>query len=634
MRFDFVGGLPVPRRLFTPIHAFATHEGDAIQPGSNDTPSSESHAPSTALRDDAGLDYAARWRPTEIDRDEIRRFATEIDRSEIIATLLWARGVQDSTAAQHFLQPSLAGLADPDVIPDMDRAVDRIRAAIDGGERVCIYGDYDVDGLTSTSMLTELFRYLKVPVDTYVPDRLEEGYGLNPDAIRRIYARGAQLIITVDGGSNDLEELRLAVELGMDVIVTDHHPIHVELADVPIVHPGRPDERTVSADLAGVGVAYKLVWAVGRALSGDRRVDDAYRDFMLSSLMYVALGTVADVVPLTGENRILVHYGLLSFRSTAHPGILALLEEGRVRADSVAAENIAFRLAPLINAAGRLGAADRALDLLLSTDSEESSELASWLGNANRERKAIETAMLEESLEQIEQIEPDTGVDRTGVPLVVSKEGWHSGVAGIVAARLVDRYRRPVFVIAIRDGLGRGSARSLEGFPLTDFYDAGRPYTQSIGGHAQAGGMAIQPDQISLFVDAIRGAATRDGTASPASRFDIDLHLTDIDPALIRELSTLEPHGHANPTPRFRFDAMRIDGDLKLVGKTEEHLTFLVRQGKRRMRAIFFRGGSRARELSSLRNRVSIIAEVYLNDFRGTARPELRVLDFGPSQLT
>ncbi|MEM7264036.1 MAG: DHHA1 domain-containing protein, partial [Planctomycetota bacterium] len=395
---------------------------------------------------------------------------------------------------------------------------------------------------------------------------------------------------------------------------------------------GRPDRPSPSAGLAGVGVAYKLVWALGRSFSGTRQVDEAYRDFMLASLMYVAMGTVADVVPLVDENRVLVHYGLRAFQATHHVGVRALLAQGRVEADSVAAENIAFRIAPLVNAAGRLGAAERALELFLSRDDNEAQELAEWLGRANQERKEIETGMLEASLEQIQELGMDSAdPDHPGRPIVVAGEGWHSGVAGIVAARLVERFRRPVFVIAINDGLGRGSGRSLDGFPLTALYDAARPLVVSIGGHALAGGMAIEPDRIDEFRSTLDSVRPYESALAARAVYDAVLKLEEIEPELMRELNFLEPHGHANPMPRFRVDGLRIDGDIRLVGKTEDHVSFLARQDRRRIRAIFFRGAERVRELTSLRNRFSVIAELYLNDFRGTARPELRIVDFGPS---
>ncbi|MCA8960006.1 MAG: hypothetical protein KDC38_05815, partial [Planctomycetes bacterium] len=340
---------------------------------------------------------------------------------------------------------------------------------------------------------------------------------------------------------------------------------------------------------------------------------------------FVALGTVADVVPLIGENRILVHYGLRSFAMTEHVGVRTLLEESRVRADAVLAETIAFRIAPLINAAGRLGSPDRALDLLLSRDDEESRRLASWLGQANQERKAIENEMFEAGVEQIEA----TGGVVLGRPIVVAREGWHSGVAGIVASRLVERFRCPAFVIAVNDGLGRGSARSLEGIPLEPFYEAARAHAESIGGHALAGGLAVLPDRIDDLAGAIQAAAPPASRVDAASRYDLELTLGDIQPPLLQDLRQLEPHGQANPTPCFRFRELRIEGDVRRIGKNEDHLTFLARQGRRRIRVIYFRGAERARELTRIRNRFSVVAEIYLNDFRGNPRPELRLIDFG-----
>lgn len=580
--------------------------------------------PDRSFVDSSGTAWCAR----DCDPERLADLVTRLGLHPLLARLLVTRNLYEKDAIEGFLKPSLAVLDPPERLPDIDRAVARMTVAIERRERICIYGDYDVDGLTGTALLVRMFEQLGVAVETYVPDRRREGFGLNADAVHTLAERGVDLLITVDGGSNDRSEVDLARELGIDVIVTDHHPIHVELPDVPIVHPAR-DGFAGGSPLSGVGVAYKVAWSLGKALAGGERVSDEYRDFMMAALVYVALGTIADVVPLRGDNRVLVHYGLRALGLTEHAGLGALAREGRVDRARVEADHVGYRLAPLLNAAGRVGDASEALSLLLCDDPEEAPRLASRLGEANRQRREIEDAMLAESHEQIAELEGEGAEARHGVPIVVAREGWHAGVAGIVASRLVEHYRRPVFVLAIDDGLARGSARTVAEVPLTRFYDAARPEVQSIGGHAMAGGVVLLPEAIGRFRAVVSSEASRHGRVDPSPRrYDAELTLEDVDFGLLELLESLAPFGAENPVPRFHLADLRLERSPKLVGANEDHLLFTVTQGRRRARAIGFRRAKDARLLQENRQRFGLIAEVYRNEFRGQVSPELRVIAF------
>lgn len=564
------------------------------------------------------------WMLSAVADDVVAKLATELPCHPVVARMLYLRGIRELADAREFLKPSLGGLSDPDTIPDIGLAVEQIEAAIAAQDPICIYGDYDVDGMTGTAILSEVLQHLGADVTTYIPHRLREGYGLNEGAIRKIAERGARLLITVDGGSNDLAELALAQSLGMNVIVTDHHLIHGDLPDCPVVHPGRVEATDAFPFLAGVGVAYKLAWALGRSRSGTRKVADDYRELMLAALSLVALGTVADVVPLVGENRTLVHYGLRAFPRLTRPGIQSLLDVCGLTADAVTAEGVGFRLAPHLNAAGRLGRAEDSLELLLTRDAQRGGELAKQLASANRQRKEIETKMLEEC----EELATAEELDQSSA-LVFAREGFHSGVAGIVAARLVDRYRRPVFVIALNDGeIGRGSIRSPDEIPLEPFYERAREHVVSIGGHACAGGVAVRPDAVAALQRAL-AATPLPAVESPTMPIDAQLAPRDVTVELARQLATLEPHGKGNPAPCIALTGLRLSGSPRLVGKGEEHLSFAIKSdtGGAPLKAIFFRGAPHATRLATTREPFAVVAEIMINTFTGTPRAEIRVID-------
>lgn len=578
----------------------------------------------------AGTGTSRQWVAAAIDREQAATLAGEMGLSGTIASLLWLRGLRDSESAAAFLDPSLLSLHDPGEIPDLLTAAKRIDEVRRDGGSIGIYGDYDVDGISSTALLVQAFAVLGTEVCSYIPDRLTEGYGLNSAAIEKLADDGVDLVITVDGGSNDIEELEVARDRGMEVVVTDHHPIHRMPEGVLLVHPDRPDVTSSSRGLSGVGVAYKLAWALGLEAARGDRVSEEYRAFLTEALGLVALGTVADVVDLQGENRVLVRHGLGAISRSTSAGLSALLDVCGVDRSHLSATDIGFRIAPHLNAAGRLGRAGEALELLLSDQFSRSRELASALAGYNRKRREIEKQMVADCIEELSDgRHPPEG------PLVFAREGWHVGVAGIVAARIVDRCHRPVFVIALDDEIGRGSGRSIDEIPLTPFYEPARKVVTTIGGHACAGGVTLIPDQVGAFRSELEKTAfeiSEAGAPPPVRYYDLDIDPSELDLSLALELEGLQPFGAGNREPLIRIDNLELDGAPRLVGRGEEHVQLLLRGGGRRVRGIWFRGASRVRELTASRKKLSLIAAIEVNRFRGESSVQLRIEDLLPAE--
>ena len=574
------------------------------------------------------------WTARPRDLDGAREFAAELSISTAVAALLRQRGVESVEEAQQFLKPSLLELHPPEVIADLERAVDLIFSAKDRGDSICIYGDYDVDGVTGSVILLEALTELGVDARSYIPHRLDEGYGLNLEAVRTLHADGVGLLITVDGGANDRAELELARELGMSVIVTDHHPIEGELADIPVVHPGREDAPSPSATLCGAGVAYKLAWGLGKRAAGGDRVSPRFRSFLEEALALAALGTVADVVPLLGENRAIVAHGLRALGRSPRPGLRALLDVCGLEPDRLTSTDIGFKIGPHLNAAGRMGEVERAVELLRTRDRDRGRVVAAELATLNRRRKSIEQKMTDECLEELEG---DLHAAGSGA-LLFAREGWHSGVAGIVAARLVDRLHRPVFVVAIDGELGRGSGRSIPERPLTDLYDAMRPMVASIGGHACAGGLTLLPDQVDPVRAILAGSGRgEDGEREelPPQEYDLAIPAEEATLELVRDLAAMAPFGAGNPEPIFRVDGLALGRPPRLVGKGEEHLMAQFRHARGTIEAIWFRGAEYAGELIGRDQRspgsIDLIATLSEDRFRGVSRLRAQIIDLIPT---
>jgi len=534
----------------------------------------------------------------------------------LLAAVLHLRGLTNAGEARAFLDGGAEQLHDPMLLADMIPAVQRITRAIATGEHVAIYGDYDVDGITAGCLLSDYLRRKGLTCELYIPDRLGEGYGLNLEAIDRLGAMGVTLIITVDCGVTNLEETEYAASLGIDMIVTDHHECREELPDAEaVIDPKRPDCLYPGDGLAGVGVAFKLVCA----LEGDtNRVLADYCDLL-------AAGTVADVMPLTGENRFLVRYGLQRIsEKCCRPGITALMEETGVAEKRLTAATIGYSLAPRINAAGRLGDPQTAVELLQTQDRRRAGYLAAELCQKNRERQELEQAIWEQSVQMLADHVP-------GTPVVLAREGWHPGVIGIVASRLTDAYSVPAVMICLDGESGKGSCRSIGGFNLYEALTACSDLLEGFGGHAMAAGLTVRRENI----DELRRRLTEYYVTHPTvyvHALEPDLLVSD--PALlsmqcVESLDELEPCGNANPRPLLYMDNAVLSQVTPIGGG--KHLRLRVDKFEQSFDCVFF--GQTEKNLGARKGqRVDIAFAPQINEFRGHRSVQLVITDLRPHE--
>lgn len=541
-----------------------------------------------------------------------------------IVDILLRRGIDSSDDVGEFLSPRLESLTDPLLLPDMAKAVERIWAAIHANERILVFGDYDVDGVTSTALMVQVLRGLGGQASCFIPHRIEDGYGLSPDALSSLIdTENPDLIVTVDCGTGSVESIKFARSHGVDVIVTDHHEASGEVADaLAVVNPKLGNNEELSI-LAGVGVAFKLCHAllkVGRQRNEPESVRVDLRPYM----HVVALGTVADMVPLVGENRVLARYGIMVLNMRRSPGINALADVAGIQQE-MTSYHIGFVLGPRINAAGRMGSPMQALDLLLTQDAAEARRLAERLEGANRERQSIEQEILEQACSEI-----DRSYDRNAPSvLVVGQRNWHSGVVGIVASRLVRRYHRPAVVIAIdENGNGRGSCRSIEGFDLIKELMCAADYLDQYGGHRMAAGLDIPEDRIEEFRGAMCARAKEHLNADallPSQHIDAWIELSDLCEDFMVAQDRLMPFGHQNTPPVWALKNVRLV-DHRIVGK--RHLKILFQTPYGMQDAIGFGMGDR--ELPN--GPIDLAFQLRRNVFRGEERLQLMLQDFRPSE--
>ena len=548
-----------------------------------------------------------------------RRSLEQAGLSPLCAALLSARGLDDPQKAAQFLSCGPERSHDPFLLKDMDRAVERIRAAIGGGERVCVYGDYDVDGITATCLLTEALAWQGGDVVSYIPDRTEEGYGLNPGAVARLAGQGVKLIVTVDCGITAVDEVEFARSLGVDVVITDHHHCKDRLpAAAAVVDPRREDCAYPFPELAGVGVALKTA----QALVPPEQREGVFRRFG----ELAAIGTVADVMRLTDENRALVRQGLELLANTRRPGLRALLREaGLDPGGAPTAVTIGYGLAPRINAAGRMEQAMVALELLLTRDEERGEALAHTLCRLNRERQAIELAIYEQCVELLDAQPPAPAI-------VLAGEGWHQGVVGIVASRLTERYACPAFMICLEHGQGKGSCRSFGGFNLFAALDRCAPLLDGYGGHEMAAGFTIREENIPAFRDQVcRLVDLRTGGAPMEAAIDVDAeidHCGQLTAPQVESLSELEPFGTGNPKPVFLLRGVCVLSCCDVGGG--RHLKMKLRRDGVVLDAIFFSANAAACGVSA-GDRLDVVFTPQINEFRGSRTVQLQVCDLRPA---
>jgi single-stranded-DNA-specific exonuclease len=550
------------------------------------------------------------WQLDHCDHQVVHRLAAELEVDEVTAGVLARRGYDEPLEARRFLEGALPGHS-PFLLGDMHAAVETIRLALDAGARICVHGDYDADGICATALAVLLLRELGANVEWHLPSRFEEGYGLNAGTLTRLAEEGVDLVLTVDCGITGVAEVEHARSLGLEVVVTDHHRPAETFPACPVVAPLKGDYPF--AGLCGTAV----VWKLAQALLGEEH------PFLERHLDVVALATVADVVPLVDENRALALLGLRRLAQTQKPGLRALMRVGHVDPAAVDESSIGFRLAPRINASGRLCRPEAALALLLTEDDAEAKHLAEELEALNRERQAVEERILREAVDQVESW-PEARRRRRGY--VVAGEGWHEGVIGIVASRLVERYNRPVVLIAGTDGDWKGSGRSVGAFDLHAGLAACAGHLKRFGGHRAAAGLTIAAEQVETFAAAFAAHADSvlsDGDLQPVTRVDAIVPGAKLNLDLCAELGRLAPFGLGNPGVMLLVDGCEL-AELATVGDGK-HLRFRVRQRARDCgSAIAFGMGA---QLDRLRRegRYDVAFRLQENRWNGVVSPQLVV---------
>lgn len=582
-----------------------------------------------------------RWRIHPHDPARIADLQRAAGVPAVVAELLLCRGITDPSAVGDFLEPKLTALRDPAGLPGCSAAAQRICEAISARQPIVVYGDYDVDGISGTALLWLCLKLLDADVRYYIPHRVDEGYGLNAEAIRTLADEGTKLIVTVDCGIAGIAEAALARELGVDLIVTDHHEPCAQLpAAVAIVHPRIPEGSYPFGGLSGSGVALKLAWAVCQQANGSQRASPRMRNFLVQAVGLAALGTIADVVPLVDENRVLVRHGLDSLANAPTLGTATLMSLAKVVAQRypdgktrLSAEDVAFQLAPRLNAAGRLGQPQLAVELLVTDRAERAGELAQYIDGLNATRQTIERSIQLAAAKQAKELfDP---VDDAA--LVLADHGWHPGVIGIVAGRLADRFHRPVVMISWdKSGMrpGVGSARSVPGFDLHAALSDCREFLIAHGGHAAAAGLRIQEPQLNGFrVAFCEAAASRISEAERVAELFIDVEapLSAFTLDTVRQLERLAPFGHGNVRPLLCTTGVTLCGPPKPLGASGHHLAMNVAQHGVSLRAVAFGGGDWADELAAVTGPLDIAFRPVINAFRGRQSVELHMVDWRPT---
>ena len=569
-----------------------------------------------------------RWviQPTD---ERTAQLARALKVSPLLAQLLINRGITDVQAGSVFLRPKLTELISPEQMPGAESAVRRIRQAVKDNEKITVYGDYDVDGITGVAILWQILTLLGADVDYYIPHRVDEGYGLNEEAIRSLARAGSKLLVTVDCGVTALSSAQLAQRLGLDLIITDHHQPGGELPGaVAIVHPAL-DESYANQDSAGSMVAFKLAWALANRFTAGQKLEPELREFMFNATTLAAMGTIADIVDLRGENRSLTSFGLKSLPDCRLCGIQALIESAGLTGQGLDSYHIGFRLAPMLNAAGRMGHARLAVELLTTGSTVQSTQIAGYLKAQNSKRRQCERKILKQACEMIVQ----QGLDLPGRrSIVLADENWHTGVIGIVASRIVDRLHRPTIVInagASENGLAQGSARSIEGFCLLSAISACSQHLINFGGHKMAAGITIETEKIPQFAADFEAYAKQNLSENdivPKLHIDAVAPLSGFRKETVSELKMLEPFGQGNPRPVFATKGVRLACPPRRVGSKGEHLQLVITDNTTSVRCIGFGMGALEKKLLDTEF-FNIAYQPQLNTYNRNSNVELVLVD-------
>ena len=565
--------------------------------------------------------------------------------SPLLAQVLASRGLNTAVQAKVFLESKMTDLHSPDLLPGIPEATNRIVQAVEAKRRITIYGDYDVDGVTSTSILWHCLKLAGANVDYYIPCRMEEGYGLNLEAIRKLHEEDPQrLLVTVDCGICSVKEADLARDLGLELIITDHHTMLDELPRAAcLVHPRLPGGSYPFGDLCGAGVAFKLAWAICLKLGDGTKATPAMREFLKGAVGLAAIGTVADVVPLVGENRIIVRYGLstlidkdkakskeITSRESLSPGLEMMLKVcGLDGKKQITAEDIGFGIAPRINAAGRLGQARLAVELLTTTNRQRAAQLADYLNQLNENRKTVERKMTKEAKQMVE----DHPEWNDHAALVLASTEWHPGVIGILASRMAEAYERPAIMIALNEAerLGQGSARTYNGIDLHSSLTDCAEHLVTYGGHKAAAGLRIRMDQIDAFrEDFVQriGTVKTEADSEAELRIDAEVILNDLTFTAVRELDGLGPFGSEHRKPIFAATRCELVEPPKKIGGGERHLSLKLRQYNKVMKAIAFGKADWADQIAAANGPISVCFSPGLNSYNGYESVDLHLIDW------
>ena len=554
-----------------------------------------------------------KWKYKELDEERIDEIVKKFDVPELLATVLVNRGIVDDEEIRVFLNPTRSDFHDPYLMPDMEIAVERIIKAIDNQEKVIIYGDYDVDGITSITVLKKFLKTCGLEADYYIPNRLSEGYGLNNAAIDYIKEKEYTLIITVDCGISGIEEIEYANSLGIETIVTDHHePMEVLPPAVAIVDLKRKDNDTYPfKSLAGCGVVFKLTQALGMRLGIDEKEYLKYLDI-------VCVGTISDIVPLVDENRVIAKLGLKLVEVTRNPGLKALLNASGYKV--VNSNTISFGIAPRINACGRMGYEEEALKLFLTENLVQASEITERLNKYNRDRQEIEKNIYDEAIKMMEK------EDSNAQSIVLGSNNWHHGVIGIVSSKITEMYFKPSILICFEGEDGKGSGRSIPGFDLHEALAETAKYLEKYGGHEMAVGLSLKKNNFNRFKEAFeKYVEEKDITGIvPIIEIDKQISLKDIDSNIVKQLDLLEPFGEANRRPIFVYKNLKIDSIRAL--SDGKHLKMTLKDGNTIVNAIGFNMGQLSKEYM-IGDRIDVVGTLEINAYNGREMVQINVKD-------
>lgn len=555
-----------------------------------------------------------KWQICETDKEKVDELKSKYNISELLATILVNKNITTQKEINEFLNPTRNDFFDPFLMNDMDIAIKRIKKAIENQEKVIIYGDYDVDGITSITVLKSFLKDVGLDVDYYIPNRLEEGYGLNKNAIDEIAKKEYKLMITVDCGISAIEEVDYANSLGIEVIITDHHEPGDEIPKaLAVVDNKRKDNKYPFRELAGVGVAFKVSQALAQSMN-------IREEEYLKYLDIVCVGTISDIVPLVSENRVITKLGLKLVKQTRNMGLRAIINSSGY--SQINSTTISFGVAPRINACGRMGKAEQALKLLLSKDIYEVNKLTQELNSYNRERQEIEKEIFENVLTKIEQ--NNLAKNRT---IVVGGENWHHGVIGIVSSKITEKYFKPSILLSFEeDGTGKGSGRSIPGFDLHEALMKCENCLEKFGGHSMAVGLTIKKENLEQFYKEFEKIAEENEIENiiPIINVDAKIELDKIDKSVAEDLKQLEPFGEANKTPTFALKNIRIDSIRAL--SEGKHLKLTLRENNQIINAIGFNIGELA-EAYKIGDKIDIAGVLEINTFNGIDNLQINIKD-------